>query len=222
MPAFPLMNIEMNPRILQSVFEISALVRQHIQVHPKFSPALRQVPKLITITPWVLLYQSTQTSVTPVLVIRDPRYSEDQPECPPTVWYSSEIDALKFTLHILSNTPGVFQRQNYILLMWPSTVRTLRAQQVLVEWGNSGPNLGASSQSLHLVEIPPAGALECGREGNGPDSMYVLVGKGIEAVFQQDIWSIGDEIPGSYWYRNVATMVKHSRQISQSFIFHHI
>jgi len=74
------------------------------QVHPKFSPALRGVPKPITITP--------------VAVIRDPSYSEGRPECPPRVWHSPEIDASQFTLHILSDTPGVFQWLKYILLMY--------------------------------------------------------------------------------------------------------
>jgi len=35
------------------------------QVHPKFSPALRGVLKLITITPMVLLNQSSEIPVTP-------------------------------------------------------------------------------------------------------------------------------------------------------------
>ena len=34
------------------------------QVHPKFTPVLRGVPKLITITPMVLLYQSSESPVT--------------------------------------------------------------------------------------------------------------------------------------------------------------
>jgi len=116
-PAVLRMNIYTNPGISQSLFVISALVHRHFQVHPKFSPALRHVPKLITITPMVLLYQSSEIEVTPVPVIRDPSYSEGRPECPPRVWYSPDIDASKFTLHILSDTPGVFQRLKYILLM---------------------------------------------------------------------------------------------------------
>ena len=54
---------------------------------------------------------------TPVPVIRDPRYSKGQPECPARVWYSPEIDESKFTLCRLSDTPGGFQRLKYILLM---------------------------------------------------------------------------------------------------------
>jgi len=65
----------------------------------------------------VLLYQLSEIPVTPVPVIKDPRFSEGQPECHPRVWYSPEIDASKFTLHILSDTPGVFQRLKSILLI---------------------------------------------------------------------------------------------------------
>jgi len=112
------MNIHRNPGISQSVFVISVLVRQHTQVHPKFSPVLRRAPKLITITPIVLLYRSSEIPVTSVPVVWGPSYSEGLPEYPPRVWYSPEIDASKFTLHILSDTPGVFQKLKYILLMF--------------------------------------------------------------------------------------------------------
>jgi len=36
---------------------------RHYQVHPQFSPALRDVPQLITIIPMVLLYQSPEIPV---------------------------------------------------------------------------------------------------------------------------------------------------------------
>jgi len=55
--------------------------------------------------------------VTPEPIITDPSYSKGRPECPPTVWHSPEIDASKFTLHILWNTPGGSQWVNYILVM---------------------------------------------------------------------------------------------------------
>jgi len=48
---------------------------------------------------------------------RDLSYSEGLSECTCRVWYSHEIDASKFTLHILSDTPGGSQRLTYILLM---------------------------------------------------------------------------------------------------------
>jgi len=86
-------------------------------VHPKFSPALRRASGRIKTTPIVPLYQSSEIPVTSVAVVRDPSYSEDRPESPSRVGYSPEIDPSKFTLHILSDTPGVFQRLKYILLM---------------------------------------------------------------------------------------------------------
>jgi len=54
----------------------------------------------------------------PRFVVGGPRYSEGCQESPPRVWYSPEIDASKFTLHILSDTSGGFQWLKYILLMW--------------------------------------------------------------------------------------------------------
>jgi len=64
--------------------------------------------------PQTYLNHSHRTSVP---VIGDPSYSDARPECPPRVWYSPEIDASKYTLHILSDTPGGFQRLKYILLV---------------------------------------------------------------------------------------------------------
>jgi len=60
---------------------------------------------------------STVIRGAPRLVFGTPSYSEGQQECPPRVWYSPEIDASKFTLHILPDTPGGFQWLKYILLM---------------------------------------------------------------------------------------------------------
>jgi len=107
----------MNQGISQNLFVISALLWRQFQVHPDFCPALWRVPKLITITSFVHPYQSSEIPVTLVPFIRDPIYSEGWPACPLTVLYSPEIDASKFTLHILSDTPGVFQRLKCSLLM---------------------------------------------------------------------------------------------------------
>jgi len=54
---------------------------------------------------------------TSVPVIGNPSYCDGRQECPPRVWDSPEIDASKFALHILSDSRGGFQWQNYILLM---------------------------------------------------------------------------------------------------------
>jgi len=70
---------------------------------PGLSPALPGAPKLVI--------------GAPRLVAGNPSYSEGRQECPPRVWYSPEIDASKFILHILSDTPGAFQWLKYILLM---------------------------------------------------------------------------------------------------------
>jgi len=53
----------------------------------------------------------------PVPVSRDPSFSEGRPECPSRVWFSPEIDASKFTLHILSDTPEGSQQLKYIVLV---------------------------------------------------------------------------------------------------------
>jgi len=69
-----------NPGICQSLFVIPTLVRQHSQGHPRFSPALRGSPKHITITPSILVYQSSEIPATPVAVVRDPSDSDGLPE----------------------------------------------------------------------------------------------------------------------------------------------
>jgi len=53
----------------------------------------------------------------PIPVIRAPSSSQGRPECPPRVSFSPEIDASKFTLRLLSPTPGGSQWLKYILLM---------------------------------------------------------------------------------------------------------
>ena len=54
---------------------------------------------------------------TPVPISRDLSYSRGRSEFSLTVRYSPEIDASKFTLHILTDNPGGSQRLKYILLM---------------------------------------------------------------------------------------------------------
>jgi len=82
------------------------------------SQVLPGAPKVPSGAPRCSQTYHNHSDGTPVAVIRDPSYCEGRPECPPRVWYSPEIDASKFTLHILSDTPGVFQWLKYILLMW--------------------------------------------------------------------------------------------------------
>jgi len=62
----------------------------------------------------------------PSIVTAVPSHSEGRQECPPRVWYSPEIDASKFTLHILWDTPGGFQWLKYILLMKWEVLRNIQ------------------------------------------------------------------------------------------------
>jgi hypothetical protein len=70
---------------------------------------------------------------TPVSGFRDSSYSECQLECPPRVWYTPEIDASKFSLHILSDTPGGSWWLQYILLLQAYTFSLLNKQQPDIE-----------------------------------------------------------------------------------------
>jgi len=80
------------------------------EVLPDMSPALPGAPRLVVGAPRLVVGG-------PRLVAGAPSYSEGRQECPPSVWYSLEIDTSKFTLHILSDTPGGLQWLEYILLM---------------------------------------------------------------------------------------------------------
>jgi len=81
------------------------------------SPTHPGAPKVLSSTPICSQTYHNRSHGTPVPVIRDPSYSKGQLECPSRVWYSPEIDSSKFTHHILSDTPWVFQILKYILLM---------------------------------------------------------------------------------------------------------
>ena len=80
---------------------------------------------------WSQTYHNRSHSA-PVPVIRGPSYSDGLPECPPRVWFSPDIDTSKFTLRLLSHTPGGSQRLNYILLMQSSRMWALC--QIFPDW----------------------------------------------------------------------------------------
>ena len=91
---------------------------------PGLSPALLGaprlnvgVPRLVTRAPRCSQTYQNHSHRTHVPVIRDHSDFLGQPECPPMVWHSPEIDTSKFTFHILSDTPGGYQWLKYILLM---------------------------------------------------------------------------------------------------------
>ena len=115
------------PRLDAGAPKCSQEGRRRTQAYPRLSKAycwrshvLPGAPKVLSSSPRCSQTYHNHSHGTPVAVIRDPSYSEGRPECPPRVWYSPEIDSSKFTLHILSDTPGVFQWLKYILLMYLS------------------------------------------------------------------------------------------------------
>jgi len=97
--------------------EMLLALRGLSSAHRDLSPALPGAPKVLSGGPGCSQTYHNHSHGTPVAVICDPIYSEGWQECPPRVWYSPEIDASKITLHILSDTPGVFQWLKYIPLM---------------------------------------------------------------------------------------------------------
>jgi len=85
--------------------------------HPDMLPLLPGAPKVLSGAPRCSQTYHNRSNGTPVPVIGDLSYPEGRPECPHRVWYSPEIDASKFPLHIRSDTPGDFHSLKYIMLM---------------------------------------------------------------------------------------------------------
>jgi hypothetical protein len=103
---------------LSPVFPCLSLVLPYLSlVLPCLSPVLPGAPMLVVSAPR--------------LVVGTWSYSDGRQECAPRVSYSPEIDASKFTLHILSDNPGDSKRLNYILLTKPR----LRQRLLLVQVG---------------------------------------------------------------------------------------
>jgi len=102
---------------------------QHSQVPP-------DTPNVVSSAPRCSETYHNHSHGTSVAVIRDPSYSEGLLVCPPMVCYSSEIDTFKFSLHILSDTPGCFRRLKYIwLILQKYRVRLLRLSPLVFAMG---------------------------------------------------------------------------------------
>jgi len=119
------------------------------------SPVLPGAPRVLSGGPRCSQTYHSHSHGTTVPDMRDPSYSEGWQECPPRVWYSPEIDASKFTLHILSDTPGGVQRLKYILLM------DYECEDIFWIWHWSWSrqptdyqNLPASGSRIHTPENP--------------------------------------------------------------------
>jgi len=127
------------PRLLYCDSRCSQTYRQRSQVSPRRSQMLPDAPRLLVGAPRLLPCA--------------PSYSEGRKECPPRVWYSPDIDASKFTLHILSDTPGGFQWPKYILLMKNKKI-SKATRQLSAHWCTRHLQLWpiSHSQSLHFAE----------------------------------------------------------------------
>jgi len=110
------------PELLPALRGLSSVHRDLSPALPDLSQALPGAPKVLSGAPRCSQTYHNHSHGTPVAVICDPSYSEGRQECHPRVWYSPEIDASKITLHILSDTAGVFQWLKYILLMLVSVL----------------------------------------------------------------------------------------------------
>ena len=95
----------------QSRYCLSQTALLCIEVLPAMLPALPGLSPVLPDAPRLVVGG-------PRLVASSPSYSEGRQEFPPRVWYSPEITASKFTLHILSDTPVGFQWLLYIMLMY--------------------------------------------------------------------------------------------------------
>jgi len=118
------------PRLLYCDSRCSQTCCQRSQMLPGLSMALPCAPNILSSTPRCSQIYHNHSPGSPVPVIRDLMYTGGRQECPPRVWYSPGIDALKFTLHILSDTPAVFQWLIYILLI----LQTQKVAEYTARW----------------------------------------------------------------------------------------
>jgi len=91
---------------------------RHSQTCPQHSQVLPGAPNVLSCAPTCTQTYQNHFYDPAVSVNSNPCYSKGQPEFPPKVWYSPEIEASKFTPHILSDTAEGFQYLQYILLMY--------------------------------------------------------------------------------------------------------
>jgi hypothetical protein len=170
--SFP--NEDIFPQLLYSVMRCPHACCWRSQVLPRLSTSL---PDLWSELPGALKAHSgalrcsqtyhNHSLVTTVPIIKDSRYFEGRPECPPKVWYSPEIDTSNFTVHILSDTLGGFQWLNYILLMhWPRIGYHKDRKWLGNEERGRGVEIAPNGQGSRLVrEVAGEPKPTCYREG---------------------------------------------------------
>jgi hypothetical protein len=96
----------------------SQTCRCHFQTCRQYSQLLCGAPEVLYGTPKCTQAYNNLSHRTHGLVIREPRYFDGWLECPPRVQYTPDIDVSKYTLHFLSDIPGDFWWQKYILLIY--------------------------------------------------------------------------------------------------------
>jgi len=105
------------PKCVVGAPRYSLASHQYSQMWHRRSQVLEGALKVLSGPPKCSQTYPNHSPHTPVQVIRDSCHSVEQPECPPMVVFSADIDSSKVTLHILSDTVGGFQWLKYILLM---------------------------------------------------------------------------------------------------------
>jgi len=145
-------------RLVPSAPRCSQACHQSSQTCFRRSQVLPGAPKVLSGALRCFQTYHSHSHGTPVAVIRHPRYSEGRQECPPRVWYSPQIDASKFTLHILPDTAGGFQWLKYILLMYrldsgSETMLRIQIKQLLFEGGSHSYNMDKNKLLFTWMEF---------------------------------------------------------------------
>ena len=89
----------------------------------------------------------------PGAVIGASSWFEGRQQCPPSVWYSLEIDWYKFALQIIPDTPGGSQRLDYILLMHSGEIGLLSVCFIVLIPPVGYVQYSKWSDNFHLVWI---------------------------------------------------------------------
>jgi len=114
------------PRLVASLSRYSQACRLGSQTWCRCSQVLPGAPKHLSDVLRCFQTYHNHSHGTPGPAMRDPSYSNSWLECPPRVWYSPEIDASKFALHMFSDTPEESEWLNYILLMWSHCIPRIK------------------------------------------------------------------------------------------------
>jgi len=137
------------PRVLYNDWRCSQTCRQRSEASCQRTQQHPVAPNVFFNTLRCSQTYQNHSKSTSVPVIRDLSYSERQPEYPCMVWYSPDIDPSKFTLHILSDTPGGSQWLECILL------RTDITASLFVDVHQSKPKLTFSLDYDCFIIVSP-------------------------------------------------------------------